>query len=737
MNTGMYVGNTESHGFHQLASEAIDNSIDEGMAGYAKKIAVILYEDGSVSIEDDGRGIPTEIKPEFGISALEMVLSKPHTGGKFQKKAYAQSGGLHGTGLKCCSALSLWLEATVYRNGELNHQRYLEGKPVKPVEVIGTPDQRGTKILFKPDPKIFRNVLGFDRDWFNKRLRDLSYLNPGIELFLEDRRVTPKFEHRYFQMGGLRDYASSLVTDTPLLKEPFFMSVLEKDGLIKEDGTQDEMRVEAAFTYENSDNEISLCFANNIFNRDGGTHLTGFQTALTFSFNSYLKDHPELISKTEQKELGGKVGLRGEDYRQGLIAIVSVRLARPTFQSQTKDRLTNAETQHAVRRAVQASLEKWIEENPALAKKVLEKAILNFRAHLAGKKAAETVKKDNKSLLGNDRKLKDCTDDTPETNELFIVEGDSAGGSCINGRNPANQAVLPLGGKILNTWKATVAKMLAHDEISALIRSLGTGILDGFESEKCRYGKIIILTDADIDGAHIKVLLLTLFFQRMRKLIEDGKIYIAQPPLYRIQHLYKKEKCSNCGGVAKKMENCGVCTGTGRSTEYIVHDSDFYSIMFGLGKENAVLIDSSGKSYSDELFNSILDACSLQNKTKLASLGFSVPDIDSPKTKIGEIAPIKFTVKNSTKARPIEISHLLKLPQAIIELGQNCVEVTRFKGLGEMGFQEIWTTTMNPDTRTLLQIKIEDVVEATSKFEILMGGKAELRREFISAKKAY
>jgi len=736
-NVGMYVGNSDIHGYHQIASEVIDNGIDETLAGFATKVVVIIYPDNSICIEDDGRGIPAEIQQQYGISALEIALTKIHAGAKFQKKAYNISGGLHGVGLKATCALSSWLEATIKRDGKIYFQKYLEGKAIRPVEIIGETTEHGTKILFKPSPKIFKHVNGFERDWFTKRLRDLSYLNPGIQIFLQDLRSEPKFEHKYFQKGGLKDYAQALLTDAAILKEPIFISILEKDGIVKEDGSQDEMRVEAAFTFENSDNEISLCFTNNIFNRDGGTHLTGFQTAITSCFNNYLKDHSEMLSKAEQKELGGKAALRGEDYRQGLISVISVRLARPSFQSQTKDRLTNVEIQHTVRKVIQAALDKWIEENPAAAKKIVEKAILNFRAHIASKKAAETIKKDSKSLLTGDRKLKDCTDDDPEKIELFIVEGDSAGGSAVNGRDPSYQAVLALGGKILNTWKATAAKMLSHDEISSLIRSLGTGILDSFDSAKCRYNKIIIMCDADVDGLHIRTLLLTFFFQRMRKLVEEGKVYIAQPPLYRVQHLYNDIKCAICEGNTKRKTSCGVCTGSGRWTEYITYDSDFYDRMTNLALQDAVLTGTAEKFYSQDLLEKLLPLCKDKDIKNIQEHGFNVTDIKQSELRLGEIAPTKFILRNSTKAKPVELSHLLDLPRALIELGQHCVEITRFKGLGEMGYQEIWLTTMDPKTRSLLQITIDDVVDANNKFEILMGAKAEIRRDYISSKKAY
>jgi len=732
-NVGMYVGNAESHGYHQLASEVIDNGIDEAMAGHATSISTIIKKDGSLSIEDNGRGIPSDPHPVYNISTLQVALTKIHAGGKFEKQAYAMSGGLHGVGLKATNALSEWLEATIYRNGNVYYQKYQDGKPLADVKTVGSTTQHGTRIHFKPSKKIYRHVEGFEQEWFLKRLRDLSYLNPGVELLFEDQRVEPVFKQRFFQTGGLKSYVESLVTDTGLLKEAFFMSVLERDGQTKDDGSQDEMRIEAAFTYENSDNETSLCFANNIFNRDGGAHLSGFQAALTYSFNAYLKNHPELISKKEQKELGGKPGLRGEDYRQGLIAIISVRLARPTFQSQTKDRLTNVETQHAVRKVVQAALDKWIEENPAAAKKVLEKAILNFRAHLASKQAAETVKKDTKSLLGGNRKLKDCTEEDPEKTELFIVEGDSAAGTAIDGRDYRYQAILALGGKILNTWKAPTNKMLAHEELSSLIKAVGTGILDTFDAEKCRYSKIIIMCDADIDGLHIRTLLLTFFFQRMRKLIEDGRIYIAQPPLYRVQYLYKDDKCSKCKGVkSKKLAVCPICSGTGKLTEYITYDEDFYPAMSKLGLENAVLSDLAGTTLNiEDIFND----CKEANIAGLLAKGFKKEDLQEQQIDGNPIT--RFHLKNGTKAKAVALACLLDLPQAAIELGQNSVDIMRYKGLGEMSADSLYTSTMDVEKRVLIQVTLNDAVHANEMFELLMGGKAELRREFITKKKAY
>lgn len=647
-NAAMYVGDTSYNGYHHLASEVIDNSIDEVLAGYATKVSVCLYKNGSCSVDDDGRGIPAEPHPEYKISTLELILTKMHSSGKYAKTAYKKySSGLHGLGLKACCGLSSKLNITVQRDGKKYFQEYLDGKPVEDVKIINNSLLHGTKIQFKPSKAVFRDVKEFDRNWFLHRLHDLAYLNPGVTIAFKDERE-PAIEKTFVQKQGILDYVSDLIGDnTSLLKDNFNISILEPDGVVKEDGSQDEMKIELAFNYGDSDSEIILAFTNNIYNKDGGTHVIGFQAALTASFNNFLKKNADLLTKKEQKILEGKA-LRGEDYRQGLVGILSVKISRPQFAGQTKDKLTNVEIQGVTRSAIGKALNKWIEENPAPAKKILERAILNFRAHIASKQAAETVRKDNKSLIGGDRKLKDCTEDDPERTELFIVEGDSAGGSAVNGRDPSYQAILALGGKILNTWKATAAKMLAHDEISSLIRSLGTGILDSFDAEKCRYNKIIIMCDADVDGLHIRTLLLTFFFQRMRKLIEDGKVYIAQPPLYRIQHL--AEKCPYCKGNTKKPI-CNMCLGTGKRLEYITYDIDFNSKMDQLEKEK--------------------------------------------------------------------------------------VEITRFKGLGEMPYEEIWNTAMNPETRHLLQIKIDDIVETNNKMEILMGNSADVRRKYISERKSF
>lgn len=729
-NIGMYAGDSSYHGLHHTASEAIDNSVDEAQSGHANKINVTILKDGSCEIEDNGRGIPSDIHPEYKISTLEIVFTKTHASGKFNQKAY-QSGaaGLHGIGIKLTNALSEWLEVTVKNKGKIYYQKYLLGKPINPVQIIGDSTSTGTLIKFKPDIKLFKEVKQFDREWFLHRLRDLSYLNPNLVIEFKDLRP-PQLEKTFSNKNGLVDYITTVVGESPLLKNPFKISVTEPDGITKEDGSdQDKMILDIVFNYSDSDTDTVLAFTNNVFNKEGGVHAVGFLTALTASFNNLLKKSNDLLSKKEQKELEGK-NLRGEDYRQGLSAIISLKLKKPQYSSQIKSKLTNIEVQGAIRTAAGKAINRWIEENPGPAKKILERALLNFRTSLASKKAAETVKKDTKSLFSGDKKLKDCTDDDPTKSELFIVEGDSAGGSAIDGRDPSFQAVIPLGGKILNVWKSTPSKMLAHEEISSLIRALGTGILDEFNSEKCNYNKIIIMCDADVDGLHIRTLLLTFFFQRMRKLIEDGKIYIAQSPLYKVTYLYSKKGCSYCAG---KNKNCGICKGKNSYSEYIIYDSDFYSKMEEIALEGASLIKEDGSEF--KITKEFLEIVKSENMENIQKYGFTPNDINRQIVQKGDQPLLKFSIKNSTKVKSIPITCLLDLPDAIIQLGQSCTEITRFKGLGEMCGDEL-AISMDPKTRNLLQIKIEDIVDTNSKFEILMGNSAESRREFILSRRA-
>ena len=736
-NAAMYVGDTSYNGWHHLASEVIDNSVDEALAGYATRIDVCLHLDGSCSVSDNGRGIPADPHPEYKVSTLEVIMTRLHSSGKYEKTAYKKySSGLHGLGLKASNSLSDWLTVIVQREGKKYYQKYVEGKALAPVEVVGSSASHGTVIRFKPSRKIFRDIKEFDREWFLRRLRDLAYLNPGLELQFKDER-DPAFEKNFIQKGGILAYVSALIGDhTSLLKESFYASALEPDGIVKEDGTQDEMKIELSFNYHDSDAEVILAFTNNVHNKDGGTQVAGFTTALTTTFNNHLKRNADIIPKKEQKDLEGKA-LRGEDYRQGLAAVISVKLSRPNFAGQTKDRLTNVEVQSSVRVAIGKVLNKWIEENPEPTKKIIEKAVLNFRSYLASKKAAETVKKGStKSLFNGDSKLVDCTIDDPENAELFLVEGDSAAGSVVDARHAQTQAVMPLRGKILNTWKATAVQMLAHKELNSLIRALGTGILDDFEATACRYNKIIITCDADQDGRHIRTLLLTFFFQRMRKLIEDGKIYIAQPPLYSYDHKYKKTKCPECKD-ANKSVRCSLCSGSGKKQEFITYEADFLSVMTSLGLEDPLLTRNDGKTWAKEDFSNIFNSAKTANIEDLKNLGFTEGEIREQIVVPGEDPVYLFKLENVTGAKAVEFTNLLGLPKVAVQLGQNCVNLKRYKGLGEMNFAALAISTIDPKTRTLLQIKIEDLVGANAKFEILMGNKAELRRDFIADKKSY
>jgi len=695
-NIAMYAGDTSYNGFHHLGSEVIDNSLDECLAGYANKIDVIIHQDGSCTITDNGRGIPAEKHPDHPVSTLEVSTSYLHSSGKYTKNAYKKfSSGLHGIGLKLANFCSNWMEITVQREGKKYFLKYVEGVVTEPVKVIGDSKLHGTSIKFKPSTKLFRDVEKLDRQWFLKRLRDLSFLNPGITIVFKDERDKPH-EETFFQQNGISDYVTSLCgTNSTLLKENFKLAIVEPDGILKEDNTQEDMKVDIAFNYVEMENDIILSFTNNIFNKDGGTHTQAFQTAITNCFNSYLKKTPDIISKKDQKELGDK-SLRGEDYKQGLIAIISLKLSRPQFAGQTKDRLTNPETLGAVRSAISKHLNKWIEENPGLAKKIVEKAVLNFRAYTASKKAIESIKKDSKSLIGNNHKLKDCTDDDPDNIELFLVEGDSAAGTAINGRDPKTQAVLALGGKILNTWKATTSKMLEHEEVGSIIRSLGTGILDNFDVDKCKYGKIILMCDADVDGLHIRTLLLTFLFQRMRKLIENGKVFIAQSPLFKLQRTDKFIKCQICENKKALVENCGACSGNGKAQDYILTNEDFDDKLIEIGADGMDIQDASGKT--------IKYTKGLTGKGKISLNG---------------------------KSTAIDFS---KLPPILMQIGQKRVEVTRFKGLGELDASQLYWTSMHPEKRRLLQINIKDINNTTQLLETLMGNDSNKRKTFISEK---
>ena len=509
---GMYVGSTGKRGLHHLVYEVVDNSVDEALAGYCSRIRVSLMEDGSVEVEDDGRGIPVDIHPDVGKSALEVVMTTLHAGGKFSKDSYKISGGLHGVGVSVVNALSEWMEVEVYREGKVYRQRYSRGEPVTPVEVVGRTEKRGTKVRFKPDPEIFSTV-EFDPDVIERRLRELAFLNPGLEITFEDRTRRSKKVFKY--EGGLSQFVEYLNKGRKVLHD-----------VIRVSGRYNDVVVDVAFQYTLSYSEDIQAYANNIKTVDGGTHVTAFKTTLTRLMNEYGKKMGVL--KKGQS-------FQGEDVREGLTAVISVLLKNPEFEGQTKSKLGNEEALEVVSKVLREGLRDYFDTNQQVLKRILDRISQAMRAREAARRAKEMIRRKNvlesTSLPG---KLADCTSSDLEKSELFIVEGDSAGGSAKQARDREYQAILPIRGKILNVEKASFDKLLKNEQIGDIIVAIGTGIGDDFDMKKLRYGKVIIMTDADIDGAHIRTLLLTLFYRYMRPLIEEGRVYIALPPLYRV-----------------------------------------------------------------------------------------------------------------------------------------------------------------------------------------------------------
>lgn len=526
----MYIGSTGSTGLHHLVNEVVDNSIDEALAGYCSEIEVIINKDGSITVFDDGRGIPVDMHPKLGISALEVVMTKLHAGGKFDARTYKVSGGLHGVGISVVNALSEWLEVEVYRSGKIYYEKFERGKPVIPLKVIGEIDKTGTKITFKPDSEIFE-TLEFKFDILAYRLRELAFLNPGVKIVLKDLREEPPKEEIFYYEGGIKEFVKYLNKNkTPLFPEPIYIK--DKSGSVV---------VEVAIQYNDSYLENILSFVNNIETKEGGTHLSGFKSALTKVLNDFAKRLGLL------KEKDGS--LSGEDVREGLTALINLKIPNPQFEGQTKTKLGNSDIKGIVESILTSELSIFLEKNQKIAKIIVLKAIEASKSRIAAKKAKElTRRKSVLSSMSLPGKLADCTERDPSRSELFLVEGDSAGGSAKQGRDRRFQAIMPLRGKILNVEKARIDKALSSQEIKAIITALGTGIGEEFDKEKLRYGKVIIMTDADVDGAHIRTLLLTFFFRYMPKLVEDGHIFIAQPPLYKvikgkkIMYLYTEEE---------------------------------------------------------------------------------------------------------------------------------------------------------------------------------------------------
>ncbi|MRG26732.1 DNA topoisomerase (ATP-hydrolyzing) subunit B [Laceyella tengchongensis] len=600
---GMYIGSTSSRGLHHLVWEVVDNSIDEALAGRCDTIQVIVNEDNSVTVIDNGSGIPVGIHPKMGRPAVEVVLTVLHAGGKFDGEGYKFSGGLHGVGVSVVNALSEWLQVEVKREGKIHRQSYRRGVPEHDLQIVGETEETGTTVTFKPDPTIFTETTVYDFETLQSRLRELAFLNRGIKIVLEDKRGEGK--HVVFQYeGGIQSYVEHLNRNREVLHEPPIYISGEKESI----------QAEIAMQYNDSFSSNIYSYANNIHTHEGGTHEAGFKSALTRVINDYARRN-NLLKDNDSN-------LTGDDVREGLTAIISVKISDPQFEGQTKTKLGNSEARSATEQLFTEHFQTYLEENPAVAKKVIGKAVMAARAREAARKARELTRRKNalevSSLPG---KLADCTSRNAAESELFIVEGDSAGGTAKQGRDRMFQAILPLRGKVLNVEKARLDKALSNEEIRTIITALGTGIGDDFNIEKARYHKIVIMTDADVDGAHIRTLLLTFFYRYMRPLIEHGYVYIAQPPLYKITQ--------------------------GKTIRY---------------------------AYNDRMKEEILK------------------EIEGKNGKI---------------------------------------EIQRYKGLGEMNATQLWETTMDPESRTLLQVSLQDAIDSDSVFEMLMGDRVEPRREFI------
>ena len=798
----MYIGDTTLRGLHHLVYEVVDNSIDEALAGYATRVDVVINADGSVKVIDDGRGIPVDLHKIQKKSALEVVMTTLHAGGKFDNKSYRVSGGLHGVGVSVTNALSSWCEVEVRRDGKVWHQSYAKGHPSSKVTEKGKTKERGTTVSFMPDKEIFEKI-EFSYDVLSNRLRELAYLNKGVRISIRDERIKKDIkEHVFLYKGGISEFIQYLNRNkNPIHKKFFYV-----------DKTKDEVEVEAAFQYNDSYGEDVFSFANNINTVEGGTHMSGFKTALTRATNQYAKNK-NLLKDIES-------GLSGTDLTEGLAAVISVKVPRPQFEGQTKTKLGNGEVEGIVYSVIYEGLSTFFEENPPVANKIVEKAALAYRAREAARKARELTRRkgalESASLPG---KLADCSDEDPKNSEIYLVEGDSAGGSAKQGRDRRFQAILPLKGKILNVEKARIDKVLSNEEIRTIITAIGAGIEEEFNIEKLRYYKIILMCDADVDGSHIRTLLLTFFYRKMKKLVEGGHIYIAQPPLYKMkrgkeeQYVQTEEQMNNLllnyglqGASLKKAGTKGIVEGKElrdlmdlvqamtdlerslarkgilwhRFMEaqdkkkgfplYLVRAIDkneegfFYSekevedYVKDLGKQRAQRKKEEEKAEEAEAKEKEKNKKESKEPIKKSKTPEAVEEPAADIEPLHELIEI-FEAKEFEKAKKRlerfnftfedfeagqetcfeltlekekqEVKALRDALDHIKANGKDGMSLQRYKGLGEMNPDQLWETTMNPETRTVLQVTLDDAVEADEIFTVLMGDAVEPRRAFI------
>ena len=759
----MYIGSTDGRGLHHLVYEVVDNSIDEAMAGYCSHITVILHADNSVTVRDDGRGIPVDLHPKEGVPAVQVVMTKLHAGGKFDNSSYKVSGGLHGVGVSCVNALSEELTVTVRRDGKRYRQHYSRGVPQDELAVISEGvEGHGTTVTFRPDEEIFE-VLEFSYETLKKRFEELAYLNKGLTIECVDERTGEN--HMFHAEGGIRQFVGDLNSG-----EQGIHPIIFGEGMV------DNVTVDFALQYNAGYKENILTFANNIRTKEGGTHLVGFRTALTRAINAYIKSQSDLSKKMKN------TALSGDDVREGLTAVVSVKLPQPQFEGQTKTKLGNSEVAGLVAGVVYDRLNVYFEENPKDIRLIIDKAVDAARARDAARRAKELVRR--KGALSDNAlpgKLADCQSKDPGESELFIVEGDSAGGSAKQGRNPKNQAILPLRGKILNTERTRFDRMLANKEVKALITAMGAGIgEEDTDLDKLRYHKIIIMTDADVDGAHIRTLLLTFFFRQYQEMVERGFVYIAQPPLYRVhnsrmERFIKDDPELNEFLLSRVSEDVAVLAANGK----VYSGKVMVELMERIEKLENRINDAELGGNPRELFLTLvtysrqIDPELLQNKDEdllrwlnehdyMLTLEREQSEDEEERlfavfensgghhTRRGmeffnsrlyrqtwqmfddlrqECGGLNFRLRR--KDGEAEAESLFALMGMVLDEARKGINIQRYKGLGEMNPEQLWVTTMNPENRVLLQVSVEDANEASDAFEELMGDRVEPRREFI------
>lgn len=788
LRPGMYVGDNREMGLHHLVYEIADNSIDEALAGYCDTILITIHLDNSITVEDNGRGIPIGIHKDKGISAAELVMTELHAGGKFDSNAYKVSGGLHGVGASCVNFLSEWLRLEIKREGGVYEQEYKTGIPVAPLKQTGKSNKTGTKITFKPDGDIFTTT-EYSFDKLSERLREKAFLNKGIRITIVDERTEVEKRHEFYYEGGIAEFVNHLNKNKNTL-HPKPLHFERAPG-------EDNVTVEIAIQYNDAYDEKVFCFANNIPNPDGGTHLSGFRSALTRTINSYAQSSGLI------KDFKG--GLSGEDVREGLVAVISVKLPQPQFESQTKVKL-NSDVKGIVESFLNERLGQYFEEHPSVAKQIVGKAVEAARAREAARKAREIVRKGALNSMNLPGKLADCAEKDPASCELYIVEGDSAGGSAKQGRDRRTQAILPLKGKILNVEKARFDKMLSHSEIKTLITAMGCGIgKDDFDIEKLRYHKIILMTDADVDGSHIRTLLLTFFYRQMPQLLEhkvehqgeNGEVqtelrsyvYIAQPPLYKVkkgktERYIKDEREMNRFLMKKATDDVSV---TVKKSGEVIEGKALTDLLEKMVEFNGYQKKLERRLHEPQILATVLDALSgrkgLMQKegrklhdvfaseellgkveAELAEAGFKTELTSDEEHGLSEIEiklvngqRVKIDWELATHVefqRAIELNKsfaVLSQPPFVIKEGNHETQVEsrtdlldhilsaakkdltiqRYKGLGEMNPEQLWETTMDPEKRTLLQVRVDDAVETDEVFTVLMGDQVEPRRRFI------